>query len=614
MGIESLKDWDLIHKAYEKYPWLNAPIYHAWKNKGVVADKFSKLGDKFVEKARELEQWEKDMGYQDGSRNLMAPTYDLLDKLGIIGTTGDAWNPETRGTGEPSGFLTQKLPAYWDASKDVAKEHGLSPLHAPAIMMGDARSQLGNLAKGVWDYTIKPIPPMAAEGWRYLQNKAIDYDRALAEKTGWDYPAARREKYPMQGWGAAGTWMQDTWAPVAETFGIPLGQTPTKLYEEGVNTVASNLYNVDGPYAPPRVEFKVVDGQVMLKNQTPKQEYENASGEEGWFPDTDLSNWGTYQYWKGGNWDNADDRRIQKRVNSRMEKMDFSPDEMYPLFLAEAQMPGREHYLDDKMYYYKEFVKRSKNDVRNNMMNRFEFEETGKDYAKWASDQYQGNMIKKYGKYPLFEEGIALDENQTLSQLESLSQNLSPFEGLTSNFELANEDYMKALRKGKKPANIGEPTEWDYGMFDTKEGVGLSEPDWMKYSSDEAKEFWHSPQMTAIELGGLFALRAPLALRKPAQHWLQTTGLGRTLREIAPGLLQHGPRYWGGAQRFGIPTIPKMFEGNKAANWMWNYPSMIPNAAIRAINFARPKGLQAAAIIERSEQLGPFDRGAYEYE
>jgi len=41
---------------------------------------------------------------------------------------------------------------------------------------------------------------------------------------------------------------------------------------------------------------------------------------------------------------------------------------------------------------------------------------------------------------------------------------------------------------------------------------------------------------------------------------------------------------------------------------------MIPNAAIRAINFARPKGLQAAAIIERSEQLGPFDRGAYEYE
>ena len=609
MGIDSLKDWLIEKSPYKKYPWLNAPLYHAWQNKDVVGDKLSNLGDKY----QDFQQWQKDMGYTDDTVEQHSPTWDLLDKLGFVGTTGDAWDPETRGTGEPSGLLTQKLPEYWDASKDVAKEQGLSTLDVPAIMMSDARSQAANFGKGLYDYMIRPVPQMAAEGYKYLYNKGLDADRAIAKK----YPswsAADREKYKMSGWGAAGTWLQDTWAPVAEKFGIPLGQTPTKLYEEGVNTVASNLYNVDGPYAPPRVEFKVADGQVMLKNQTPKQEYENASGEEGWFPDTNLSNWGTYQYWKGGNWDNADDRRIQKRVNSRMEKMDFGPDQMYPLFLAEAQMPGREHYLDDKMYYYKEFVKRSKNDVRNNMMNRFEFEETGKDYAKWASEQYQGNMIKKYGKYPLFSEGIAIDENQTLSQLESLSQNISPFEGLTSNFELANEDYMKALRKGKKPANIGEPTEWDYGMFDTKEGVGLSEPDWMKYSSDEAKEFWHSPQMTAIELGGLFALRAPLALRKPAQHWLQTTGLGRTLREIAPGLLQHGPRYWGGAQRFGIPTIPKMFEGNKVANWMWNYPSMIPNAAIRGINVLRPKGLQAAAIIERSEELGPFDRGAYEYE
>ena len=558
-------------------------------------EKLRKLRDKY----QDFQQWQEDMGYYDSAAEQHSPTWDLLDKLGVVGTTGDAWDPETRGTGEPSGFLTHKLPEYWDASKDVAEEQGLSTLDVPAIMMNDARAQAGNLAKGVWDYTIKPVPPMAAEGYKYLYNKGLDVDRAIAKKVPF-WSAADREKYKMSGWGAAGTWLQDTWSPLAEKLGLQdIAGPPTKMYEEGVNTVASNLFNVEGVYTAPKMIFKNDNGNVTFKNQVSKSDYENAPGQETWAYNPDLSQWSTYQYWKGGNWDNADDRRIQKRVNSRMEKMDFGPDEMYPLFLAEAQMPGREHYLDDKMYYYKEFVKRSKNDIRNMFSNRFEFEETGKDYGKWASEQYRGNMVKKYGKYPLFAEGIALDENETLTQLESLSQDISPFEGLTSNFELANKDYMKAVRAGKKPANIGEPTEWDYGMFDTKEGVGLSEPDWMKYSSDEAKEFWHSNQMTAIELGGLLALRAPLALRGPAQRWLQTTGLGRTLREIAPGLLQHGSQ-----ARFGLPT---MYEGRAVADLLWNYP-------VKILNKLRPKGLQAAAIIERSEALGPFDRGSYEYE
>jgi len=560
------------------------------KTKDLVSatpEKLRKLGDKY----QDFQQWQEDMGYYDSAAEQHSPTWDLLDKLGIVGSSGDAWDPETRGTGEKEGWLTQKLPAYLGKT---GEEHGIM---SPLIVNKDVRALGLNLAKGVWDYVAKPVPQMTAEGYKYLYNKGLDVDRAIAEKVPF-WPAADREKYKMSGWGAAGTWAQDTLAGVADFFGIK-SMPQTKLYEEGVNTVASNLFNVEGVYTAPKMIFKNDNGNVTFKNQVSKSDYENAPGQETWAYNPDLSQWSTYQYWKGGNWDNADDRRIQKRVNSRMEKLDFGPDDMYPLFLAEAQMPGREHYLDDKMYYYKEFVKRSKNDIRNMMSDRFEFEETGKDYGKWASDQYQGNMIKKYGKYPLFTEGIALDENETLTQLESLSQDISPFEGLASNFELANKDYMKAIRAGKKPANIGEPTEWDYGMFDTKEGVGLSEPDWMKYSSDEAKEFWKSNQMSAIELGGLLAFRAPFALRGPAQRWLQTTGLGRTLREIAPGLLQHGSQ-----ARFGLPT---MYEGRVVADLLWNYP-------VKILNKLRPKGLQAGAVIERSERLGPFDRGSYEYE
>ena len=600
MGIESLKDWLIEKSPYRKYPWLNAPLYHAWQNKDVIGDKLASAGAKIVDKYQDFQQWQEDMGYYDSAEEQHSPTYDLLDKMGIVGTSGDAWNPETRGTGEKEGWLSQKLPAYWDASKDVAKEQGLSTLDVPAIMGGDARATVANLAKDWgWDWLVKHPAQMANEYRKYLYNKGLDVDRAIAEKYPW-WSAGDKEKYKMAGWGAAGTWTQDNYSALMDFFGLQgISGPPTKMMEEAADTIGSNMFNIRGEYAPPRLSFKTVDGQRLYKDQTPEKEYDSISGEENWHPDTDLSNWTSYQYWKGGNWDNADDRRIQKRVNSRMDKFDWGPKTMYPLFLAEAQMPGREHYLDDKMHYYKEFVKRNKNDVRNVMMNRFEFEETGKDYGKWASKQYQERMVDAYGMYPLFADGAYFDENNQLTQEEALSQNISPFQDLTSNFELANEDYMKAVRSGKKPDEIGEPTEWNYGMFDTKTGVGLAEKDWMKYSSPKAREFWQSPQMQAIEMGGFLALRAPQAIRFPLQKWLQTTGAGRILREIAPGTLQ-----WGKQSRFGLP---KMYEGNKVADWLWNYPTKI-------IDKLRPKGLQAGIILERSEALGPFDRGAYEYE
>ena len=470
---------------------------------------------------------------------------------------------------------------------------------APAVMGSDARAWAMNLGKGAFDFTLKPAAQMTKEGYKYLYNKGLDVDRAIAEKYPW-WSAGDKEKYKMAGWGAAGTWTQDNWSAFMDFFGLQgISGPPTKMMEEAADTIGSNMFNIRGEYAPPRLSFKTVDGQRLYKDQTPKKEYDSISVEENWHPDTNLSNWTSYQYWKGGNWDNADDRRIQKRVKSVMDKYDWGPDTMYPKFLQQAQIPGQEFLLDDKMSYYKEFVKLRKNEMRDGLSDRLEFEETGKDYGKWASKQYQERMVDAYGVYPLFPDGIKFDENNQLTQEQALSQNISPFQDLTSNFELANEDYMKAVRSGKKPDEIGEPTEWNYGMFDTKTGVGLAEKDWMKYSSPKAREFWQSPQVHAIEMGGFLALRAPQIIRGPVQKWLQTTGAGRILREIAPGTLQ-----WGKQSRFGLP---KMYEGNKVADWLWNYPTKI-------IDKLRPKGLQAGIILERSEALGPFDRGAYEYE
>jgi len=585
MGIENLKEWLIEKSPYKKYPWLNSPLYHAWQNKDVVGDKLSKVRDKY----QDFQQWQKDMGYTDDAVEQHSPTYDLLDQIGIVGTTGDAWNPETRGTGEESGWLSHKLPSY---VKPTFKEHGIM---APAVMGSDARTWAMNLGKSGFDFTLKPAAQAAKEGYKYLYNKGLDVDRAIAEKYPW-WSAADKEKYKMSGWGAAGTVMQDNLSALSNFFGIK-SMPPTKMIEEAADTIGSNIFNIKGEYSPPRLSFKTVDGQRLYKHQTPKKEYDSISVEENWHPDTDLSNWTSYQYWKGGNWDNADDRRIQKRVKSVMDKYDWGPDTMYPKFLQQAQIPGQEFLLDDKMAYYKEFVKLRKNEMRDGLSDRLEFEETGKDYGKWASKQYQKRMVDAYGMYPLFVDGAYFDENNQLTQEEALSQNISPFQDLTSNFELANEDYMKAVRSGKKPDEIGEPTEWNYGMFDTKTGVGLAEKDWMKYSSPKAREFWQSPQVHAIELGGFLALRAPQIIRGPVQKWLQTTGAGRILREIAPGTFQ-----WGNQMRFGFP---KMYEGNKYADFLWNYPTKL-------IDKLRPKGLQFGAVIERSEALGPFDRDEYE--
>ena len=248
-----------------------------------------------------------------------------------------------------------------------------------------------------------------------------------------------------------------------------------------------------------------------------------------------LDDWDMYQYWKDGSgWDTADDRRINKRVDARMEKEDFSTDALWSEYLDYANQPGNEYLIesDDAVnWYYPQYVKMEKDYARNRLKNEFEFESTGKKYGKWASKEYQDEMIKKHKRYQLYEGDVMFQGGEIIPALDMMSQNLDPYfkEGSTMNF--ANDAYIKELKKGTE--HIGKPTEFDYGAWDKNDEYGgLSKEEWYDYTTPEAKAVFESPQLIGAEMVGSFGLAAPLKVRKalkPASKWLNESSAGRIL-------------------------------------------------------------------------------------
>ena len=306
------------------------------------------------------------------------------------------------------------------------------------------------------------------------------------------------------------------------------------------------------------------------------------------FNQLDLGKWSTYQNWKkGSGWDSADDRKINKKVKKEMDKMDFGHDAMWPQFLELAKVPGNEKILESEEainFYYDNMVNDTKKYTSEGLRNEFEFEETGNDYGKWASHKSQNELLNKYGRYPLAD---------GLNHLPGeMSFNLSPWgeENMSSMFNLANDDYINALKEGKSGMT---PTEWDYGLFDDDSSVGIDETfskDLFDYTTPEAKEFMDANQMTALEFiaGGSGILKTPKILNRLQRHpIIQNTKAGRYAREFAPGLLQ-----WGKRDKFGIPK----FKDNTGFLKFLNY-------GIRGVDFARPKGLQFAAAAATSELM-----------
>ena len=326
-----------------------------------------------------------------------------------------------------------------------------------------------------------------------------------------------------------------------------------------------------------------------------------------------LDDWDMYQYWKDGSgWDNADDRRIDKRVEATMKNNPFPPDEILQDFyklarenmdtpLGQNGVTGAELVASPEAvnYYFKQYFDGVKERARNNLRNEYEFQKTGQKFADWMSTNYRNELIGDYGMYPLFEEYN--------DQLEVLTADISPFgESAPANLSLANEDYIDALKAGKE--DIGEPLEWSYGAYDKSPGYGIPEEHkkWFEYGTKEAEKVFESNQAEGLELAALLVMQAPLALRGPIHRWLQRSGMGRILRESMPGLFQHGSRV-----NFGLPKFTthamrgKPGKGSWKTGQWWKTTANIP---AQTIDFIRPKGGQFLGAIALGEMGSNWDR------
>ena len=409
------------------------------------------------------------------------------------------------------------------------------------------------------------VGPWGESGWltKKLPDMVESYDNVVDPVVDVGKKIGNIGSEVLEGVEAAGDLIYDTtkWAPGGES---PGGIGGLKTYwmdtlgpflgEEKGSGMLEESREIIGSYAPP----------------------ENLIDE---FDQLDLGRWDMYQNWKkGSGWDSADDRKINKKVKAQMDKMDFGHDAMWPQFLELSKVPGNEKILESEEainFYYDDMVKNAKKYTEMGLRNEIEFQETGNDYGKWASQRYQNELLNKYGRYPVMD-----DINQ-------MSLNMSPWgeENMSSMFNLANDDYINALKEGESGMT---PTEWDYGLFDDDSSVGITGGPRFDYSTKEAEEFYEAPQALIPELliGGTGVLKAPKLINKAIAP-LQSTKYGRYAREFAPGLLQ-----WGKRDRFGIPK----FKDNKGFKKFLNY-------GIRAVDFARPKGLQFVGAAGVSEVL-----------
>ena len=428
----------------------------------------------------------------------------------------------------------------------------------------------------------------AEEGYNMMQNRyGYPMDMAMKESLaplGIDWNV--RGTAPTQGWGAAGTQLMDTAAMV--------GGSPSGMEKEAESNVFLEEPKIISPYEPPMV--KLEDGTEVIN--------------------PDLEAWSGYQTWKKleSDWDHKDDKRISDRVDAYIRNNPSDPSEMMVEFMdywnsdtgKEMMRQNGIEKIDTDFVrrLYPIFYEDMEEFRKWNRKNRYEFEENAQKYGKWASDSYRKDMIKKYGMYPLFPDGVLFKDGTVYPQEYALIHNISPFEGINSPFHLAEDSYITEVKKGTK--HIPEPKEFDYGMFDRQKGPGLSEyeEDWHEFITPEAKDVWSSNQATALEFAGLVAAGNPKALQTLKRHpWLMNTVGGRILRETMPGLFHHGSR----VGQLGLPRIPLV--NNPKGMWrLYNMVGHTINKPATVINWARPKGGQLAAVIagsERGSEFGP---------
>ena len=309
--------------------------------------------------------------------------------------------------------------------------------------------------------------------------------------------------------------------------------------------------------------------------------------------DHDLSKWNLYQEWKRGSGTDFRDieRESIKESNKHIDQWVKGEGSVQNLMNDFDKHFWGTLTEDDRNYYDKEkmfasFYNNQLDWEKDYQKNKYELSKTGDDFGKWISQKYQNDMVSKYGRYDLVDD------------INFMSRDISPFAGVEVNFNLANEDYINAMKSGRTLDEIGAPNEFDYGAFDRESGVGINEwADWQpfEHGSQEAEEFYESGPLFAAEmiLGQRWS-RLPEKLTKA----LSKGKKGRILREISPGLFQNqGGWGLGRPQNFGI--VPRPFKDAKmrdepvkaVADWLMSVPDWL-----------RPKGGQAGVAIALGER------------
>jgi hypothetical protein len=527
-------------------------------------------------KAKDLYERDKEWSKKKGIAGLTTTPYlwNMLDAAGFVGTDAPAFDVDKAGTGKKDSIFGVKVPEAWksyDTQKQFA-DYGveMTPKTHPKL---DKAQRAMNLISDTAKWPLNAIQ----SGLEFLPDIPHITGAGLKE-----IGASLDKTQTPKGTGAWWTQMQDM-----------IGTNPIAKALSFGSVVPTNM---EGDYS------KFWDSAYPPIT------------DEGYF-DTDLKNWGLYQNYKSGSgWDTADDRRIDNRVEATMKNKPIPPGEALQSFYKYARenmdkVVGQDGITgadlvaspDAVDHYFKQYFQGVKEEGRNNLRNEYEFQKTGQKFADWMSKEYRNESIKKYGMYPVFEEGAIFKDGTTKTQLEMLSDNISPFETAPAMVNTANKDYIDAVKKGKE--DIGEPLEWDYGAYDKSPGVGIPEDhkkwfEWMEYGTKEAEKVFESNQAEGLELASLFVMRAPLALRGPIQNWLQTSKVGRVLRETMPGLFQHGSR-----ANFGIHKFATKTAGG-GRNW-W-YTAL--NVPAKTIDFIRPKGGQMLGAIALGEAGANWDR------
>ena len=189
-----------------------------------------------------------------------------------------------------------------------------------------------------------------------------------------------------------------------------------------------------------------------------------------------------------------------------------------------------------------------------------------------------------------------------------LNPNISPYEDIDVRLKLANDDYIKAyndaggfenVEDAASSYSIGEPTEFDYGMFDRSPvdngpGITGSEEDQKalgflpryNYNTPEADTFANNLINVIPEF--LIPGKGIQTLGSKVSKYTNNLPGSRLAREIAPGALQ-----WGSKSNFGIPKFKENM--NK-----WKHITNVGSSGIDNFRSKGGQGLLSSYLIDQS--------------